>query len=75
MLDRPDLAFSSMERYFLNRGSFGKPSPIGRFTRRYTDFLFWLPMASARSDRRFSEITLQIGLDAYWASRGLPRPF
>ena len=75
MLDRPDLAFSSMERYFLDRGSFGKPSPIGPYTRRFTDFLFWLPMAGARSDQRFGELTGRIGLDAYWAARGVPRPY
>jgi hypothetical protein len=64
-----------MDRYFLNRGSFGKPSPIGPFTRRYTDFLFWTPMSDARSDRRFGELTRRIGLDAYWAARAQPRPY
>jgi hypothetical protein len=75
MLGRPDLAFTSMDRYFLDRGPFGKPSPIGRFTRRYTDFLFSLPMGIARSDSRFAQLTSEIGLDAYWASRGLARPY
>ena len=75
LLGRPDLAFESMDRYFLNRGSFGKPSPIGPYSRRYTDFLFWSPMAAARSDPRFGQLTRQIGLDAYWEARGLPRPY
>jgi DNA-binding winged helix-turn-helix (wHTH) protein len=75
LLGLPDLAFSSMDRYFLDRGSFGKPSPIGPYTRRFTDFLFWLPMAGARSDRRFAELTGRIGLDAYWAARDAPRPY
>jgi DNA-binding winged helix-turn-helix (wHTH) protein/tetratricopeptide (TPR) repeat protein len=75
MLGRPDLAFSSMDRYFLDRGSFGKPSPIGPYTRRFTDFLFWLPMAGARSDRRFHELTSRIGLNAYWAARGMSPPY
>ena len=75
LLGRPDLAFTSMDRYFLDRGPFGKPSPIGPFTRRYTDFLFWTPMSAARSDRRFADLTRRIGLDAYWAARGMPRPY
>jgi DNA-binding winged helix-turn-helix (wHTH) protein/tetratricopeptide (TPR) repeat protein len=75
LLGRPDLAFASMDRYFLDRGSFGKASPIGPYTRRYTDFLFWTPMAEARSDRRFSELTNRIGLDAYWAARNMPKPY
>lgn len=75
LLGRTDLAFASMDRYFLDRGSFGTSSPIGPYTRRYTDFLFGIPMASARSDPRFAQLTQRIGLDAYWASRGLPRPY
>jgi len=75
LLGRQDLAFACMDRYFLDRGSFGSPSPIGPFTRRYTDFLFWIPMANVRSDRRFVDLTKRIGLDAYWASRRLPRPY
>ena len=75
LLGRVDLSFESLGRYFLNRGSFGKPSPIGPYTRRYTDFLFSAPMESARSDHRFAELTRAIGLDAYWAGRGMPPPY
>jgi DNA-binding winged helix-turn-helix (wHTH) protein len=74
LLGRLDLTFESLERYFLNRGSFGTPSPIGPYTRRYTDFLFSSPMAVARRDSRFRELTRLIGLDAYWHERGMRNP-
>lgn len=74
-LGRPDLTFASLERYFLDRGSFGSPSPIGPYTRRYTDHLFSMPMASTRSDRRFAELTSAIGLDAYWNALGKKAPY
>jgi tetratricopeptide (TPR) repeat protein len=66
LLGRPDLVFDSLDRYFLNRGSFGTPSPIGPYTRRYTDFLFSMPMAAVRSEERFGSLTKAIGLDDYW---------
>ena len=74
MLGRLDLSFLSVERYFLNRGTFGQPSPIGRYTRRYTDFLFTPAMFGAQSDPRFGELTRAIGLDAYWRGAGMQRP-
>lgn len=72
---RVDLAFDCMERYFFNRGSFGAPTPIGPYTRRYTDFLFTQPMEAVRADPRFASLTRELGLDAYWRSSGMPRPF
>jgi hypothetical protein len=66
LLGRLDLTFSSLERYFFDRGSFGRPAPIGPFTRRYTDLLFALPMAAARKDPRFAQLVREIGLEAYW---------
>ena len=66
LFDRLDLTFASLERYFLNRGPFGAASPIGPFTRRYTDFLFSPALASARADPRFYVLTRAIGLAAYW---------
>ena len=72
LLGRPDLSFEGLNRYYFNRGTFGAPTPIGPYTRRYTDFLFSMPMASARTDPRFAQLTREIGLDAYWASRGTP---
>jgi tetratricopeptide (TPR) repeat protein len=66
LLGRTDLTFSSLERYFFDRGSFGTSAPIGPYTRRYTDSLFSLPMAAARNDPRFAPLVREIGLDAYW---------
>ena len=74
MFGRLDVLFSSFERYFLNRGSFGTSSPIGPATRRYTDFLFSMPMAAARADPRYEELTRLIGLDDYWRGAGVPAP-
>jgi tetratricopeptide (TPR) repeat protein len=74
MLGRLDLSFESMQRYFLNRGAFGTPAPIGPYTRRYTDFLFWPPMRGAWSDPRFDDLTRAIGLDAYWSGIGMQSP-
>ena len=70
LLGRQELSFASLERYLLNRGSFGPPSPIGPLTRRYTDFLYSAPMASVRAHPKFGELTEAIGLDGYWESTG-----
>jgi tetratricopeptide (TPR) repeat protein len=74
MFGRLDLAFACLDRYLFDRGSFGTPSPITRYTRRYTDFLFSAPMAAMRSDRRFGELTRAIGLDDYWRTAGMKPP-
>ena len=66
LLGRPDLTFQSLERYYLNRGTFGPPAPIGPYTRRYTDLLFSQPMVPLRSDLRFASLVRRIGLEAYW---------
>lgn len=66
LLGRLDLTFSSLERYFFDRGSFGTVTPIGPYTRRYTDLLFNMPMATARKDPRFARLVREIGLKAYW---------
>ncbi|QNP42440.1 winged helix-turn-helix domain-containing protein [Sphingomonas daechungensis] len=68
LLGRPDLTLASLERYYLNEGSFGEPSPIGPYTRRYTDQLYWPAMTSINSDRRFRQLTTAIGLSDYWDS-------
>ena len=66
LLGRPDLTFESLDRYYLNRGPFGPPAPIGPYTRRYTDLLFSQPMAPLRPDPRFASVVQRIGLEAYW---------
>lgn len=75
LLGRIDLTFESLDRYFLDRGPFGPSSPIGPYTRRYTDFLFTAPMAAARADERLAALTRAIGLDHYWRSKGMKRPY
>jgi len=74
LLGQVDLAFEAMERYLFDRGSFGQASPIGPMTRRYTDFLFSRPMAAARADRRFAQLTRELGLADYWRVRGMSPP-
>lgn len=73
LLGRLDLTFASLERYLLNRGSFGAPAQIASYTRRYTDFLFSPPLASARKDSRFDVLCRSIGLDDYWRDAGMAR--
>jgi DNA-binding winged helix-turn-helix (wHTH) protein/tetratricopeptide (TPR) repeat protein len=70
LLGRPDLTFASLERYYFNRGTFGRPSPVGPMTRRYTKELFSPPMAPLRSDPRFASILQRTGLDDYWRKSG-----
>jgi DNA-binding winged helix-turn-helix (wHTH) protein/tetratricopeptide (TPR) repeat protein len=70
LLGRMDLVWPCLERYFLNAGTFGTSSPIGPYTRRYTDFLYTMPMAQVRSDPRFVELIRAIGLETYWRSSG-----
>ena len=74
LLGRPDLTFASLDRYFLNRGTFGSSAPIGPHTRRYTDSLYAPSMKSLRSDPRLAQLTNAIGLDAYWSRAGMNSP-
>ena len=75
LLGRPDLTFGSLDRYLLNRGSFGEPAPIGPYTRRYTDDLFSAPMKDLHGDSRFAALTEAIGLDAYWRAARIDPPY
>ncbi len=70
LLGRLDLTFASLDRYYFDRGPFGAPTTVGPYTRRHTDFLFSLPMAAARPDPRFAQLTRVIGLDDYWRATG-----
>lgn len=73
LFGRLDLTFASLERYYLDRGSFGGPAAIGPLTRRRTDLLFSRPMATARNDARFPQLLTAIGLERYWrGSNTLP---
>jgi len=74
LLGRPDLTFASLDRYLLNRGMFGSPSPIGPYTRRYTDNLYGPAMQFLRNDPRLAELTKAIRLDAYWRRAGMKSP-
>ena len=69
-LGRNDLAYTSLERYFFDSGSFGAPSPIGPLTRRSTGVLFSRPFAAARPDPRFSDLLNKVGLERYWRQTG-----
>lgn len=66
LLGRTDLTFASLNRYYLNRGPFGRPSPIAPYARRHTDALFTTAMATGRADPRFERLVRAIGLEAYW---------
>lgn len=74
MFGRLDIVFAMLNRYFLDRGSFGQPAPITRYTRRFTDFLFSLQMVSVRADPRYLDLTRLIGLDDYWRQARMRRP-
>jgi tetratricopeptide (TPR) repeat protein len=67
---RFDLTFDSLNRYLLNRGAFGTPTPIGAYGRRYTDALFTKPMETARAHPRFATLVRDVGLEAYWRETG-----
>ena len=70
LLGRADLTFRAWDRYLLNRGDFGLPTPIEPYTRRYTRELFSLPMAPLRADPRFAQLMQRIGLEDYWRQTG-----
>jgi tetratricopeptide (TPR) repeat protein len=73
LFGRLDLIFAGLDRYLLNEGSFGSPARILPLSRRYTDSLFTLPMAVARSDPRFAALVSRIGLEDYWRkTRSVP---
>ncbi|MCW3796930.1 winged helix-turn-helix domain-containing protein [Sphingomonas sp. BN140010] len=70
LLGRGDLALASLERYLLNRGSFGRPTPIGPYTRRYTATLFTPPVRSLREEPTYAALLRLSGLDSYWRQTG-----
>ena len=70
LLGQTETVFAVLDRYLLNRGSFGRPFPPRLQERRYTDMLFLPPMAGVRRDPRFAELMRAIGLDQYWRSTG-----
>jgi hypothetical protein len=74
MFGRLDLVFASLDRYFNNKGAFGTPTPITQYSRRFTDFLFSVPMGSVRADPRYTELTRTIGLQDYWRRVGMAPP-
>lgn len=69
-LGRADLAFASLDRYLLNRGTFGNPVPIRPTDFRKTDALFTAPMADLRRDPQFATLVRDVGLEAYWRRSG-----
>lgn len=78
-LGRTDMAFALCDAYFFAKG-FAVPEV--RFAARQktytpandrrTNFLFFPSTASLRSDPRFDQIMLALGLDAYWRESGAP---
>lgn len=73
LLDRLDLCFESLERYYFNLGNFGAPIVITPYSRRTTDWLFSPAMAQARSDPRYESLLRRTGLRDYWnGTRTLP---
>lgn len=76
LLERPDLAFLAMERFFLGgpAGEFGAAlPPPSTYERRYTAFLFMPNMASLWGEPRFAALLERTGLERYWRdSSSLP---
>jgi DNA-binding winged helix-turn-helix (wHTH) protein/tetratricopeptide (TPR) repeat protein len=70
LVGRLDPVFAILDRYLLNRGPFGTPTPIAEYSRRSTSFLFGPGMKAARADPRFAQLTKDIGLPAYWRATG-----
>jgi len=71
LLGRPDLTFSSLERYYFGTGSFGDPvPPPGRYDRRYTIALFMPPLIPHRGDPRYRDLLRRTGLERYWQQTG-----
>ena len=69
-LGHAELAFSSLERYFFNRGQFGGDAPKGRYDQRRCAFLFGKGMAHARNHPRFAVLLREVGLEEYWRKTG-----
>ena len=69
-LGRIDLAYEGLQRYYLNRGTFGRPAPLEPAARRYTDLLFSTPVRPLLNEPRGAQMLIDVGLEQYWRSTG-----
>lgn len=70
LLGRGDVALAALERYLLDRGSFGAAAPIGPYTRRSTDQLFSAPLIGLAREPAYRELLRATGLLAAWRESG-----
>lgn len=70
LLGQPEQALAALDRYLLDRGAFGPPRPIGRYTRRVTDMLFSAPLRALRGHPRYDALIRDTGLATYRRSTG-----
>lgn len=70
LLGQPELALAGLDRFLLDRGSFGRPQTIGRYTRRITEMLFAPPLRALRGDPRYDALIRDTGLQDYWVRTG-----
>lgn len=76
-LGRPDVAFEILNAYYFARGFVvpevrfpGQQRFRTRLEDRFTAFLFMPPLARLRRDRRFDQLTRELGLQRYWLQSG-----
>ena len=69
-LGRLDLVYDSLQRYYLDRGTFGPPAPLGPAPRRNTDLLFSTPVLPLLGEPRGAQMLADIGLERYWRRTG-----